>query len=110
MGCADWPGSGAELSSLAGDLSWRRGNWAPAQVSGFVWGPSLKGSSGFHTHGNLHGLLKLFWKLVDFCKAGSRNYAFLQLGKALLKIKESLGFALFGEAWPAQPPSSYVIF
>lgn len=73
-------------------------------------GPSLKGSLGFHTHGNLHGLLKLFWKLVDFCKAGSRNYAFLQLGKALLKIKESLGFALFGEAWPAQPPSSYVIF
>ena len=73
-------------------------------------GPSLKGSSGFHTHGNLHGLLKLFWKLVDFCKAGSQNDAFLQLGKALLKIKESLGFTLFGEAWPAQPPSSYVIF
>lgn len=34
----------------------------------------------------------------------------LTVEKIIAKNKRKLGFALFGEDWPARSPSSYVIF
>lgn len=34
----------------------------------------------------------------------------LAVEKTIAKNKGKLGFALFGKDWPAQSPSSYVIF
>lgn len=94
MGCADWPGSGAELSSLAGDLSWRRGNWAPAQVSGFVRGPFPKRVIGFSHTWESSWVVETFLEVGGFLQGWFTELRLLAVGKSTAKNKGEFGFHL----------------
>ena len=94
MGYAGWPCSGAELSSLAGDLSWRRGNWAPARVSGFVWGPFPKRVIGFLHTWESSWVVETFLEVGGFLQGWFMELCLLAVGKNTAKNKGEFGFHL----------------